>query len=144
VPHLFVATDAMSVNYLCVLYNHSDGYDYIGVQVSELRLRNFLAGIIDLRLMFTDAEMDNCIYHVVVKDECISADRLMQSSEISDDMLPDAGYYFDAEDADLDNNLETLEIKLPARDCGFFADMARRMGWNAKTINQAFRKIAVL
>lgn len=49
VPQLFVATDAMDINYLCVLYSQENSCEYLAVQISALRLRAFLAGDIDLR-----------------------------------------------------------------------------------------------
>lgn len=137
VPQIFVAQDTMRVNYLCLLYAQNDAYEYIAVQVSELRLDNFVSGHLDLRQMFLEPEQDNSIFHVSVRDEHITADRLLQPDDITEDMLPEPGYYFAADDAVPSENIDTLQLSIPASDRGFLADIVRRMGWHT-------RKIAVL
>lgn len=59
------------------------------------------------------------------------------------EMLPEAGFYYDAADAIKDSNTDSLLIDIPVSDRGFFADIAKRMGWSTKLINSATRKIAV-
>ena len=137
VPQIFVAQDTMRVNYLCLLYAQNEAYEYIAVQVSELQLDNFTCGRLDLRQMFLEPEQDNSIFHVTVSSEHITADRLLQPDDITEDMLPAPGYYFDADDTAPDDNTDTLQLTIPASDRGFLADIARRMGWST-------RKIAVL
>lgn len=55
----------------------------------------------------------------------------------AEEMLPEPGYYFAADDAVPNENIDTLQLSIPASDRGFLADIARRMGWST-------RKIAVL
>lgn len=143
IPQLFVATDALGISYLCVLYNKDTEIEYLAVQLSELRLGLFLKGELDLRKAYTDPEQDNTLYHVVVKDEVVTADRLLQKDELSEHMLPEAGFYYDADDAIEDTNTDSLQINIPVSDRGFFADIAKRMGWSAKLIDSATHKIAV-
>ena len=144
VPQLFVARDTMDTNYLCVLYRKERGFEYLAVQISNIRLHTFLCGDLDLRKAYENPEQDNSLYHVLVEKEQILADRLLQPNEITADMLPEAGYYFDAEDAIEDSNTDTLQINIPSSDRSFLADMATRMGWTASTLRKASRNIAVL
>lgn len=144
VPQLFIAKDAMDTNYLCLLYNDSEGYEYIGVQVSNVRLHAFLCGDFDLRNAYMHPEQDNSLYHITVKDERIMADQLLQAADVSDAMLPDAGYYYDVADAIDDSNTDTLQLDIPSTDRSMLADIARRMGWTASILRTASRNIAVL
>lgn len=135
VPQIFVAQDTMRVNYLCLLYAQNDACEYIAVQVSELRLDQFTQGKTDLRQMFLDPEQDNSTFHVTVSNERIIADRLLQPADITEDMLPEPGYYFDAEDAaQTDDNIDTLQLSIPTSDRGFLADIVCRMGWHTRRI----------
>lgn len=143
IPQIFVAQDAMNVSYLCVLYCQENGSHYLGVQLSELKLKSFMAGGEDLRKLYENPEQDNALYHVVVKDEDINAVELLSPQDITEAMLPAAGYYYDAEDAIEDKETDTLQLNIPVRDRGFFSDMVRRMGWTISAINQATRKVAV-
>lgn len=144
VPQLFVATDTIGTNYLCVLFSHDNGYEYLGVQVSELRLSAFLNGDMDLVKLYSMPEQDNSLYHVVVKDRVAIADKLLQPTDITVDMLPEPGFYYNSDDAIEDSNADAVQIVIPAKDRSFFADMVARMGWATKTIDHAVRRIAVL
>jgi len=144
VPQLFVATDAMNSNYLCLLYGQQKGYEYLAVQVSDLRLRSFVGGDLDLRRLYLDPEQDDSLYHVLVEKENIVADRMLSPCEVTEEKLPEAGYYYDADDAIEESNTDTLQIDIPVKDRSFFADIARRMGWSARTISVGARRIAVL
>lgn len=143
IPQIFVAQDAMSVSYLCVLYSQENGSHYLGVQLSELRLRSFMAGKEDLRKLYENPEQDNALYHVIVKNENINAVELLLCQELPEEMLPEAGYYYDCKDAIEDKETDTLQLSIPVRDRSFFSDMVRRMGWTISAINQATRKVAV-
>lgn len=143
-PQLFVATDTLNINYLCVLYKQDECFHYLGVQISEMRLQNYLDGLLDLRQAYIDPERENSLYEVLVANEKITAYNLLDSADISEDMLPEAGYYHDTADAINNNETDTLQLSIPASDRGFFADMVRRMGWSASTLSQAVSKIAVL
>lgn len=142
VPQLFVANDALNINYLCLLYDNKNGYEYIAVQLSELRLHSFLCGDFDLRKAYTEPEQDNSIFHITVKEQHISADKILLPEEIKPEMLPDAGYY--CEVADEGNEVDTLQIDIPVKDRTLFANMAQRMGWTARTLKESASKIAIL
>lgn len=143
-PQLFVAKDAMDVSYVCVLYDQQDGFHYLGVQVSDLRLQSFCAGQLDLRRLYEQPEQDNTLYEVVVHEEQINAMHLLKPAEVAEHMLPAAGYYYETETADADTAMDTLQLNIPAKDRSFVSDMVKRMGWTISTMSQATRRIAVL
>ena len=151
VPQILMATDAIGTRYLCTLFAAPDnnvmtGYQYIGVQISEPRLLAFLGGQLDLREAYLFPEVDNAIYLVVAKDETLEATRLLQNNEISEAMLPDAGYYFDASDLvdDGDSDIDTYQLEVPIHDRRTFSTLVSRMGWRVLSLMNKSGKVAVL
>lgn len=144
VPQLFVAQDTLGINYLCVLYSEEENFEYLGIQMSDIRLNNFLLGQLDLRKIYLSPEQENSLYHITVKEKAITADRLLNTSEITEQMLPEPGFYYSSDDAVGDSNTDSIQLDIPVKDRGFFADMAARMGWIAKSMDKASRRIAVL
>ena len=100
VPQIFVASDATGTNYLCTLYQNDvdDGYLYLGVQISEPRLMAFVGGQLDLRDAYVHPEVENALYMVTAKQEVLMATTILQPQDITEDMLPEAGYFYDASD----------------------------------------------
>ena len=98
-PQIFVADDAERTHYLCLLFGYDDihRFQYIGVQISKQRLGNYVAGKLDLRDAYLKPERGNAVFLVVVKDKKITAVKQLQGIEITEDMLPEKGYYFDAD-----------------------------------------------
>ena len=74
VPQILTAADATGTNYLCTLFKHTeDGYQYIGVQISEPRLMAFIGGQLDLREAYLHPEVENALYLVEAIQEKLSA-----------------------------------------------------------------------
>lgn len=148
VPQIFVATDATGVRYLCTLYSQSetDGYKYIGVQISEPRLLAFVGGQLDLREAYLHPEVENAVYNVTVKDEIITATAPIPQQDITEDMLPEAGYFFDASDWADDNESvsDTYQLEVPVHDRMTFSTLVSRMGWRALSLHKNVGKVAVL
>ena len=144
VPQLFVAADALNTHYLCVLFSQAEGYEYLGVQVSELKLRSFMSGEIDLRMMYVEPETDDSLYHITVQDKVITADRLLNSADITPEMLPEPGFYYESEEALAATETDTYLIDLPPSDRRMFADISKRMGWITTAMKDTAHKIAVL
>lgn len=148
VPQILVATDATGVRYLCTLYDQSktNGFKYIGVQISEPRLLAFVGGQLDLREAYLHPEVENAVYHVTVKDEIITATAPIPQQDITEDMLPEAGYFFDASDWTDDNESvsDTYQLEVPVRDRMTFSTLVSRMGWRALSLHNNVGKIAVL
>lgn len=148
VPQILVATDATGTNYLCTLFggDTSNGYQYIGVQISEPRLMAFVGGQLDLRESYLHPEVDNALYLVMAKQDILSAQKLLQPQDISEDMLPEAGYYYDNADVDenADSPTDTYQLDVPVHDRTTFSTLISRMGWRASSIHKNSGKIAFL
>ena len=119
VPQIITATDATGTRYPCTLYEQeADGYHYLDVQISEPRLMAFIGGQLDLREAYLHPEVDNALYLVEAKGETLTASTLLQPSDMTEEMLPETGYYYDA--ADLTDEAEpatdTYQLEVPARD----------------------------
>ncbi len=148
VPQIFVATDATGVRYLCTLYGQSgtDGYKYIGVQISEPRLLAFVGGQLDLREAYLHPEVENAVYNVIVQHEAINATTSIAQQDITEDMLPEAGYFFDASDLsdDAESASDTYQLEVPVHDRMTFSTLVSRMGWRALSLHKSVGKVAVL
>jgi len=146
VPQILTATDATGTRYLCTLYSQeADGYRYLGVQISEARLMAFIGGQLDLREAYLHPEVDNALYIVNVERERLTA-TVLQPSEMTEAMLPKAGYFFDATDLTDETNpqTDTYQLEVPAHDRITFSTLISRMGWNASSIGKSLRKVAAL
>lgn len=139
VPQLFMATDVMGVNYLCVLYAQDNGYEYLGVRISQIKLNAYLAGQVDLRMAYTQPEQEGSLFAVTVKGQAIIATAL-QPEDVTEEMLPAPGFYHDQQGAIDDDTTDTLQLSIPKKDCNFLAEIVHRMGWTASSL----RKVAVL
>lgn len=151
VPQILVATDAMGIRYLCTLFAASEdsvitGYQYIGVQISEPRLLAFLGGQLDLREAYLHPEVDNALYLVVAQNETLEATQLLQAKDITEAMLPETGYHFDAAEIvdDGESNLDTYQLEVPIHDRNTFSTLVSRMGWRVLSLMNKSGKVAVL
>ena len=147
VPQIFTAADATGTRYLCTLYEQTaDGYHYLGVQISEPRLMAFIGGQLDLRDAYLHPEVDNALYLVEAQGDILTASTLLQPSDVTEEMLPQAGYYYDA--ADLTDEAEpvtdTYQLAVPARDRITFSTLIARMGWPALPFCKTIGKVAAL
>ena len=144
VPQILTAADATGTRYLCTLYEQAaDGYHYLGVQISEPRLMAFIGGQLDLRDAYQHPEVDNALYIVEARDEQFTATTLLQPADITEAMLPEAGYYYDAADL-TDTATDTYQLEVPARDRITFSTLIARMGWPAFSLRKALGKVAAL
>ena len=148
VPQIFVATDAMGTRYLCTLFDNVkvEGYKYIGVQLSEPRLMAFIGGQLDLREAYLHPEVENAVYLVVAQKGTLKATTLLQQCDITENMLPEAGYFFDSSELVEEENptLDTYQLEVPVHDRVTFSTLVSRMGWRASSIRKTMGKVAVL
>lgn len=147
VPQILTAADATGTRYLCTLYEQTaDGYHYLGVQISEPRLMAFIGGQLDLRDAYQHPEVDNALYVVEVSGEALNATTLLQPADLTEAMLPEAGYYYDAADLtdEADDATDTYQLEVPARDRITFSTLIARMGWPALSLRKTIGKVAVL
>ena len=147
VPQILTAADATGTRYLCTLYEQTaDGYHYLGVQISEPRLMAFIGGQLDLRDAYQHPEVDNALYLVEVVGEALTATTLLQPADLTEAMLPEAGYYYDATDltGEADESTDTYQLEVPAHDRITFSTLIARMGWPALSLRKTIGKVAAL
>lgn len=147
VPQILTAVDATGMRYLCTLFaREADKCLYIGVQISEPRLNSFIGGQLDLRSAYTHPEVENAIYLVEVQNGKLIAREVLTPQAISEEMLPETGYFYDASDIaeNAESQTDTYQLEIPANDRVTFSTLISRMGWHALSIGKNFRKIAVL
>ena len=143
VPQILVAADATGTNYLCTLYKNDteEGYLYLGVQISEPRLMAFVGGQLDLREAYVHPEVENALYVVTAKQEVLTATIILQPKDLTEDMLPEAGYFYDASDLadEAEPQTDTYQLEVPAHDRITFSTLISRMGWRALSLRKALK-----
>lgn len=147
VPQIIAAADATGTRYLCTLYEQTaDGYHYLGVQISEPRLMAFIGGQLDLRDAYQHPEVDNALYLVEAQGDTLTASTLLQPSDVTEEMLPEAGYYYDADNVtdEAEPATDTYQLEVPARDRITFSTLIARMGWPALSLRKTIGKVAAL
>lgn len=147
VPQVLTAKDATGTHYLCTLIRQTaEGYEYLGVQISEHRLMAFIGGQLDLRDAYLHPEVENALYLVEVHNESLTAKTMLQPSDVTEDMLPEAGFFHDASDLneDAEYATDTYQLEIPAHDRITFSTLISRMGWPASSLRKVVGKIAVL
>lgn len=114
VPQLFVAVDAVGIKYLCLHYDiDEDGVLlYISVQLSDDRLNDFIKGHIDLRDLYVMPEQDGSLFLVKYDNDIVSAQ--LYKNELSAEMLPEEGYFFnDSSDEDAEMIERSIQTNSP-------------------------------
>ena len=147
VPQIITAADATGTRYLCTLYEQTtDVCRYLGVQISEPRLMAFVGGQLDLRDAYRHPEVDNALYIVEVSGETLTATTILQPDELTEAMLPEAGYYYDAADLteEAAPDTDTYQLEVPARDRITFSTLIARMGWPVLSLRKTIGKVAAL
>ena len=147
VPQIVTAVDATGTRYLCTLYDQAaDCFRYLGVQISEPRLKAFIGGQLDLRSAYTNPEVENALYVVEAKDGQLTATSLLVPKDITEDMLPEKGYMFDSTDIvdDAEAQTDMYQLEVPANDRITFSTLITSMGWRVKLLGKDFRKVVVL
>ena len=148
VPQILMAADATGTNYLCTLYKNDaeSGYLYLGVQIAEPRIMAFIGGQLDLRDAYVHPEVENALYIVTAKQEVLTATTVLQPKDLTEDMLPEAGYFFDASDlADgAESQTDTYQLEVPVHDRMTFSTLISRMGWRALSLRNVLKgKVAI-
>lgn len=147
VPQILTAADATGTNYLCTLLKQAEDYfQYISIQISESRLMAFIGGQLDLREAYLYPEVEKAIYLVETIEEKLIATTNLMPEDISEEMLQEAGYFFDSEDLadDAEMQADTYQLEVPAQDRITFSTLIARMGWRASSIRNTIRKVAAL
>lgn len=122
VPQLFVARDAFDTLYLCLLYEDETVYRYTGIRISARRLDAFLAGNMDLRILFLQPENEHEYYDVVFQSGEYQKTLFMENV-LPESKLPSAGYVLP------EDTRENVVINLPAKDRSLLTELVRKFGW---------------
>ncbi len=63
-------------------------------------------------------KVDNALYLVEAQGDALTASTLLQPSDVTEEMLPEAGYYYDAVDLtdEAESATDTYQLEVPARD----------------------------
>jgi hypothetical protein len=106
----------------------------------------FVGGQLDLRDAYVHPEVDGALYVVEAKKEMLTATKPLESKDLTEDMLPEAGYYYDTKNwsEEAKNGIDTYELQIPANDRVTFSTIISRMGWKASSLRKVMEKIAVL
>lgn len=98
VPQIFTCEDDNDVNFLCMLYDITNGGELnaIGVSVSKDRLSEFINGNVDLLTIFISPESKDSIFSVQINEYGIYAEKY--EGELESFMLPDEGYFYNKND----------------------------------------------
>lgn len=93
-PQLFLAHDQSRTPYLCLLVENADEFDrFLCVPVSEVRLREFYEGRIDLRQIYAEPECKE-LYYADFVDNFDAEMHLVpiQYNDLPEEWLPEAGF----------------------------------------------------
>jgi hypothetical protein len=95
VPQVFLATDAVGTNYLCLLVKQTEQHDrYASVAVSLGRLSDFLSGRVDLLTIMASPEMGVRYYVDLMGDETHKL-VLHEVDVFPASWLPEEGFYLE-------------------------------------------------
>ncbi len=107
IPELFIATDDVDTNYICLLLEIVEGMpNFVATPISTNRLSKFIKGQIELRQILTEPEINEW-YSFNIENEDIIANRLALES-FPQKELPDTGFFLNNEI--LDNSTIVEEV----------------------------------
>ena len=106
----------------------------------------FVGGQLDLRDAYVHPEVENALYIVTAKQEVLTATTILQPQDISEDMLPETGYFYDASDLadETDPQIDTYQLEVPAHDRITFSTLISRMGWRAFSLRNVLKGKAAI
>lgn len=118
----------------------------MGVQISQPRLMAFIGGQLDLRDAYVHPEVENALYVVTAQQETLTATTVLQPEDVSEQMLPEAGYFFDASDLSdkAESQTDTYQLEVPAHDRITFSTLISRMGWRALSLSNVLKGIVAI
>ena len=102
----------------------------------------FVGGQLDLRDAYVHPEVENALYVVTAKKEVLTATTILQPQDLAEDMLPEAGYFYDASDLtdETEPQTDTYQLEVPVHDRITFSTLISRMGWRALSLNTKGRE----
>ncbi len=121
-PQLMTARDCFGILYLCLLYEDSPLCQYVAIRVSAKRLGELCRGEKDLRSLFLSPEEQKEYFEVSYDNDKLRL-HPQPLSEISEDMLPAEGWFFDK------SRTERIVVNVPTKDKALFTELAKKFGW---------------
>ncbi|KAA6329076.1 hypothetical protein EZS27_022092 [termite gut metagenome] len=118
VPQLFIGKDIIGTRYLCLLVDVDGVNCYITIQISLDRLGVFLSGKVDLRYIFVHPEFAGEYFIVIFENEKIILN-VYNNNVLTEDMLPDEGFFYHEEQEDVSIIQEAIEQNHPVIHLGF-------------------------
>lgn len=122
VPQILVAKDSFGTQYLCLLFDDETECRYTGIRISTSRLDEYLAGKVDLRVLFLDPENECEYFNISYRNDHYELEPF-EGEVLPEERLPESGYYH------VESQSDIYTIKVPSCDKNIFQDLARRMGW---------------
>lgn len=95
-PELFLATDQIGTNYLCLLTERKEADNYLCAPISKSRLSEFYSGMIDLRDIYISPETEE-LFYIETKGITYEKEIPLKPISISDVLeawLPEVGFKF--------------------------------------------------
>lgn len=118
VPQLFIGRDKIGTRYLCLLFDDSETYHYISIAISLEKLSLFISGKLDLRELYIYPEFENEYYKVSYNNNTFILEQF-PAEALSEDMLPEQGYFYSDEQEDVSIIQEAIEHNHPVIHLGF-------------------------
>ena len=106
----------------------------------------FVGGQLDLRTVYLNPEVDNALYLVVAHQGELVASTLLQPQDVTEEMLPEPGFYYEKADVtdDSESPMDTYQLEVPSHDRMTFSTLISRMGWRASSLRKTMGRVAVL
>ncbi|MCD8387665.1 MAG: hypothetical protein LUD17_12360 [Bacteroidales bacterium] len=121
-PQIFTVRDPFDTLYLSLASPKEN--EYLTIPISLSKLTSFENGLIDLRSVFLNPEKGKEYFILNTTSENFEM-RPIRASEISEEWLPDEGFYLSPEEK------ETVTITLPRADHSLLRSIVKRFGWVA-------------
>jgi hypothetical protein len=92
-PEIFTAVDDVGTSYLCLLVSiDAQKTKYIATAISNKRLKSFINGIIDLRDIFENPEMNQWLYFDNINGTIIANE--WRENSLPQEFLPEIGFIY--------------------------------------------------
>ena len=106
----------------------------------------FIGGQLDLRDAYIHPEVENALYLVTAKQEVLTAETILHPQDITENMLPEAGFFYDASDLtdEAEPLTDTYQLEVPVHDRMTFSTLISRMGWRASSLRKVLKGKAAI
>lgn len=117
VPQIFIGIDLFGAQYIALLIDDNNEYKYIAIPISSQRYSEYISMKVDLRTVFLSPEIEHSYKLIVYNDNQFTI--IETFSCITEDMLPQEGFYHKGDVCSDSIIYETNKIKHPIIHLGF-------------------------